>query len=87
MGTIFDGSRPMIAACGAGGPAGIDGAAPDDVDACEAAAAAAAAACCCCRAACVGTNAGGCFYAIANKNQQINDIYILHIAHTLDKNK
>lgn len=54
----------MIAACGAGGP-GIDGAAPDDVDACEAAAAAAAAAaCCCCKAACVGTNAGGCFYAI-----------------------
>lgn len=54
----------MIAACvgGAGG-----GAVPPDVDADACAAAAAAAACWCCSTDCVGTNAGGCFYAIETR--------------------
>lgn len=55
MGTISDWSRPMIDACGAGGTTDIDGAAQDFFDVCE--------------AACAGTNAGGCFYAILSRNQ------------------
>lgn len=55
MGTISDWSRPMIDACGAGGTTDIDGAAQDVFDVCE--------------AACAGTNAGGCFYAILSRNQ------------------